>query len=367
MLVFCHTGCTQEQVISALRSRGLWAQTSWQTFARLKAPVQPIGLESVYYAKRTKAALAIWQTSESITGSLAEKYLASRGLTLPGTPALRFHSRLRHSSGLFLPAMVALVRRLDGEPVGIHRTFLKHDGTGKADVVPQRLMLGPCRGGCVRLGLADAEIMVGEGIETTISAMISTGKVGWAALSTSGLRALELPPTIRDVIILADGDDPGEAAAQFAAWRWCREGRRIRLARAPDGGDFNDTLMDAARKEKNMNQAHKRIQDAINNAPEFQDPLDAIVERIAIDPTTPFAPEILERLRAMKAEDFKSFELLRTELKKAGCRMGALDKAIDGNNDPTVGVSQNQADILIHLGNSADLFHTPDGDLLRRY
>ena len=82
-----------------------------------------------------------------------------------------------------------------------------------------------------------------------------------------------------------------------------------------------------------MNQAHKRIQDAINNAPEFQDPLDALVERTAIDPTTPFAPEILERLRAMKAENFKSFELLRTELKKAGCRMGALDKAIDGNND----------------------------------
>ena len=218
------------------------------TFARLKSPVQPIGLELVYYAKRTKAALAIWQTSESITGSLAEKYLASRGLTLPGTPALRFHSRLRHSSGLFLPAMVALVRRLDGEPVGIHRTFLKHDGTGKADVVPQRLMLGPCRGGCVRLGLADAEIMVGEGIETTISAMISTGKVGWAALSTSGLRALDfhqpfetssfwLMAMIRER--LPRSLRPGVGAEKAAA---------IRVARPPDGGDFNDILMDALEK-----------------------------------------------------------------------------------------------------------------------
>jgi hypothetical protein len=44
-------------------------------------------------------------------------------------------------------------------------------------------------------------------------------------LSTSGLRALKLPVDVRDVIVLADGDDPGEAAARDCAWRWKREGR----------------------------------------------------------------------------------------------------------------------------------------------
>jgi DNA primase len=64
-----------------------------------------------------------------------------------------------------------------------------------------------------------------------------------AALSTSGLRTLDLPDEARDVIILADGDDPGEMAARHAAMRWKREGRRVRIAQAPQGCNFNDLLI----------------------------------------------------------------------------------------------------------------------------
>jgi putative DNA primase/helicase len=66
--------------------------------------------------------------------------------------------------------------------------------------------------------------------------MQATGHPAWAALSTSGLRALDLPGEVREVIVLADGDEPGEAAARDAALRWMREGRRVRIARAPWGG-----------------------------------------------------------------------------------------------------------------------------------
>ena len=48
---------------------------------------------------------------------------------------------------------------------------------------------------------------------------------------------------MRDVIVLADGDDAGEAAARDAALRWKREGRRVRIARPPRGADFNDLLV----------------------------------------------------------------------------------------------------------------------------
>jgi hypothetical protein len=84
--------------------------------------------------------------------------------------------------------------------------------------------------------------MVGEGIETCLAAMLATGNAAWAALSTSGLRSLDLPRDIRDVIVLADGDEPGEAAAKECAQRWKREGRRVRIARPPQGMDFNDLL-----------------------------------------------------------------------------------------------------------------------------
>jgi putative DNA primase/helicase len=95
----------------------------------------------------------------------------------------------------------------------------------------------------VRLGVPGDLLMVGEGIETCLAAMQATGHPAWAALSTSGLRALDLPNTVREVIVLADGDDPGEAAARDCALRWKREGRSVRIARPPRGTDFNDLLV----------------------------------------------------------------------------------------------------------------------------
>ena len=140
--------------------------------------------------------------------------------------------------------MVALVTRgVDDAPIAIHRTFLARDGASKAPVEPSKMMLGPCLGGVVRFAERGEVLMVGEGIETSLAAMQATGHAAWAALSTSGLRGLDLPRDARDVIVLADGDDPGEAAAQDCAWRWKQEGRRVRIARAPQGLDFNDLLM----------------------------------------------------------------------------------------------------------------------------
>jgi hypothetical protein len=91
--------------------------------------------------------------------------------------------------------------------------------------------------------------MIGEGIETCLATMQATGKPAWAALSTSGLRSLELPDPILDIVVLADGDAPGEAAAEASARRWVDEGRRVRIARPPQGSDFNDLLLRIASSE----------------------------------------------------------------------------------------------------------------------
>jgi len=140
--------------------------------------------------------------------------------------------------------MVALVTRgTDGDAIGIHRTFLSRDSGGKAPVTPQKMMLGPCGGGVVRLGPATNPLMVGEGIETCLAAMQATGRPAWAALSTPGLRSLDLPSEIQELIVLADGDGAGESAARTAALWWRREGRLVRIARPPAGMDCNDMLM----------------------------------------------------------------------------------------------------------------------------
>jgi hypothetical protein len=61
-------------------------------------------------------------------------------------------------------------------------------------------------------------------------------------LCARGLMHLDLPANIRQVIVTSDGDDPGDAAARDCAWRWKREGRRVRFAHAPRRMDFNDML-----------------------------------------------------------------------------------------------------------------------------
>jgi len=139
--------------------------------------------------------------------------------------------------------MVALVTDGKSEaPTAIHRTYLSADGNAKAEVSPNKMMLGSTRGGAVRLSEQREGLLVGEGIETTLSAMQATGRPGWAALSTSGLTSLVLPLDASAVTILADGDDAGHKSAKAAAKSWSACGVAVRVAYAPTGTDFNDLL-----------------------------------------------------------------------------------------------------------------------------
>jgi putative DNA primase/helicase len=253
VLVHCHAGCDQERVIAALRGRGLWAENGPRSLSRMthRTPIERKPDQDD--TRRSEAALFIWQSAKPALGTIVETYLASRGIHLPAPDPLRFHAGLKHPSGGTWPAMLALVTNgADGTPIAIHRTFLARDGGGKAPVDPQKMMFGPCRGGAVRLAKPGEVLMLGEGIETCLAAMQATGHPAWAALSTSGLRTLDLPADACELIVLADGDDPGEAAARDAAFRWKREGRRVRIARPPQGLDFNDLLLGPPRQEEGM-------------------------------------------------------------------------------------------------------------------
>ncbi len=244
LLVRCRAGCPQAEVIAALRRRGLWGRGRLGA-APIAAAKQrhDTKADEASDRQRTEMALRIWAETQPAAGSLVETYLRARGINIPNPPSLRFHPALKHSSGGRWPALVAVVTRgAEGEPIAIHRTFLSPDGRGKAPIDRQKMLFGPCRGGAVRLGPATNPLMVGEGIETCLAAMQGKGWSAWAALSTSGLRSLDLPSEIQEVVVLADGDEAGERAANTAALRWRREGRLVRIARPPAGMDFNDVL-----------------------------------------------------------------------------------------------------------------------------
>ena len=107
-----------------------------------------------------------------------------------------------------------------------------------------------------------------------------------------------------------------------------------------------------------MNDKHAK--DPFADAEEIHDPLDGLAAKTKSNPGAPFAPDVLERLAALKKADHAAFEALREQLKKAGCRVTELDRAIARASGDKGGRRPAQADILIELAQPAELFRDKD-------
>jgi putative DNA primase/helicase len=176
-------------------------------------------------------------------------YLCSRGIHLT-SPVLWFSEQAPHRLGARVAAMLAPVVNVTGEQIGVHLTYLRPDGSGKADLPKeyQRECRGLIHGGAIRLAEhdPDTELIVGEGVESTFSAMQIFGLAGWSAVYAGGLKTMELPPIVRRVIVAADNDvsGVGQRNALAAYDRWTAEGRSVRIVAPPGvGDDFNDVLL----------------------------------------------------------------------------------------------------------------------------
>lgn len=191
--------------------------------------------------RRIAIAKRIWREAVDPRGSIVEAYLATRGLCLPTGAPIRFHPRCPCGDER-RPAMVAAMSDAEtGKGVGVHRTFLKADGAGKADVERPKRMLGSA--GIVRLAPDDeaAEgLGLSEGIETGLAVMQHFGwRPVWAACSRDGIEQFPvLPGTL--LTIFADGDAVGLDAARACADRWAAAGHETTIVVPPAGTDWND-------------------------------------------------------------------------------------------------------------------------------
>lgn len=173
------------------------------------------------------------------------------------------------------PAMVGAIRDSAGAITGVHVTYLAREledfafcdaqpadmprfaAKGKAVItcpetgerLAAKKMQGLAWGGAIRLTPARRYMLVGEGIETTATALAAFNdkRVGaFVGLSLGGMAALDLPQECEAVTFIGDGDsEPGitrrtlEAAAAKAVARSIR----ARIAMAPEGRDLNDLVM----------------------------------------------------------------------------------------------------------------------------
>ena len=198
--------------------------------------------------KRAAQAKQLWQEAQPIAGTVAATYLRGRGITCDLPPALRFHPETWHGpTARSYPAMVAAVQ--GSGAAAAHRTYLRADGAGKADLDPPKAMLGIVSGGAVRLTDGPGPLVVAEGIETALSlasGLLQRPATVWAALSTSGIRGLRLPTDPGRLTIAPDGDGPGRAAAHALAERANSLGWQVAFLDPGDGRDWNDILTEKA-------------------------------------------------------------------------------------------------------------------------
>lgn len=219
----------------------------------------PAKLEAARQAEAEQSrkwAWGIWNRAGDTAGTIAEPYWHEiRLISQPMPRTIRFHPRLRHGwTDTHWPGLVCAVQGVDGKFRGIVRILINPETADKAPVTPNKPTLGPCSGGAVRLAAPEGgRLCIGEGVESTASAMELSGWPAWAAVTAPFMEALELPPDVREVTIAADNDksERGQLAARHASRRWIHEGRTVRIA-LPEhpGTDWNDELQDMKNSER---------------------------------------------------------------------------------------------------------------------
>jgi putative DNA primase/helicase len=245
VLFYCHGGgCEQEEIIERFREADLWGAGPPESEFEILGD-EPKSRHQPHHPPKDDsrdAALDIWRRSSPAESTIVETYLRVRGYRGPIPASMRYVAGKHPSDDVFHPIMVGAVIRPDNPPsiIGVHRTFLLPNGSGKAALNPNKMSLGPIGGGGVPLGPPGPRIAVSEGIESGLSFMQATEIPTWAALSANGMKKLLLPPEVREVVIAADADETGLEAAEEAASRWHAEGRKVRIIKPPEGLDFND-------------------------------------------------------------------------------------------------------------------------------
>lgn len=145
--------------------------------------------------------------------------------------------------------LVALFRDITtGDRSAVHRRPLTQD----AKAADTWKALGPIAGCAIKLSPDDAlsdELTIGEGVETTLSALNLGYSPAWAVGSAGAMLGLPVLPGIDRLTLVIDNDESGtgQAAALTCSRRWRAAGRTVHgVYPAAPGSDFNDITKDVA-------------------------------------------------------------------------------------------------------------------------
>jgi hypothetical protein len=237
VLFHCFAGCASDAIVDALR-------TGQFAVARDHDPGQR---HEGGKGDFNKLALSIWRFADPFAGSLAERYLRGRSITPVGINA-RYDARCQFGAGeekAFAPALIVPVEE-DTGVVAIHRTFLRPDGTDKAEITKPKRMLGNPGGGAVRWGgiPTDGVLRLAEGVEDAVSVMnmLEPETFVWPVLGIERYQTLTIPESIRKIIIYSQNGAEAARAVERATPHLTANDRQLSVKLPSHAGDWNDLL-----------------------------------------------------------------------------------------------------------------------------
>jgi putative DNA primase/helicase len=249
VLVKCHARCSQEAVITALKARALWPTSPKQAaYENRQREWERKKAAELKERERLARAHSILRMARSDDLTQVRRYLEGRGIN--SVPPCVLALTAKQSRELFdkpYPAMVVPIGNPKTGIQGVQVTHLSRVGETKLNTETPRKTYGKLAGGyvVVRKLRPDQPLIVGEGVESVLSACQITGLPGIAALSATNLPNIT-PPPCREIIIAADNDEAGRNAAKEAARKWARTDCVLRIAVPGDeGNDWNDVVREA--------------------------------------------------------------------------------------------------------------------------
>lgn len=247
VLVHAFSGTDWREILDDLRARNLIDDLNRPTGVGMplgarSGRADPSDHERIDFARR------LWEEGRAIVGSLSETHLRLRRVRRdpPGLEALRHHpaapiSAYRRRSPT-RPALLAGIRNPAGDLTAVEITYLDPDGRRTRRLRLPRKTIGVIApSSAVRLDPLDADLLVGEGVFSVLSASERFGRLGWALMSTRNLRSWRAPEGVSSVWIAADRGQDGERSARALAetLRAAHIEARILLPPRPHG-DWND-------------------------------------------------------------------------------------------------------------------------------
>jgi hypothetical protein len=201
IILKCFAGCTYEQITDRLRLMGRWPVPGADT-PYVRSGDEP----KVRYSaeERRRYALRILEDTRGNRGQelapFLKDYFRGRGITsVPPTALLALCHRMNSDEG-YLPDCPAMIFPIvdHHRTLGCHVTWLNTSLTAKVDEEPQRKTYGPVRGGYIELyaGTHDPaqRLIIGEGVETALSAAQLAGLPAIAAISAKNMPLITPPP-----------------------------------------------------------------------------------------------------------------------------------------------------------------------------